>query len=92
MGLILFGEKPYLQSPMTFDRNTVLTLLQESQIGLLGSKTAIGDAIGLTIKQLGDPAATEEDDTEPGDREIEGGDRILILLTDGSNTAGWCLR
>ncbi len=73
IGLILFGEQAYLQAPLTFDRETVKTLLYESAIGLAGRSTAIGDAIGLGIKRLQDRPAEN---------------RVLILLTDGANTAG----
>ena len=73
LGLILFGENAYLQTPLTFDRETVRTLLNESVIGLAGRKTAIGDAIGLAVKRL---------------RGNAGEARVLILLTDGANTAG----
>jgi Ca-activated chloride channel family protein len=73
IGLILFGENAYLQTPLTFDRETVRTLLMESQIGLAGRATAIGDAIGLAIKRL-----RNQDDSN----------RVLVLLTDGANTAG----
>ena len=73
VGLILFGERAYLQAPLTFDRKTVRTLLDESVIGLAGDKTAIGDAIGLAVKRLKD---------NPKDQ------RVLILLSDGANTAG----
>ncbi len=75
IGLILFGRETYLQTPLTFDRATVQTLLDEAVIGLAGTETAIGDAIGLAIKTL----------TEA---EIDEGRRVLILLTDGANTAG----
>ncbi len=73
IGLILFGDEAYLQAPLTFDRNTVRTLLDEAQIGLAGQQTAIGDAIGLAIKRL---------------RKEPASNRVLILLTDGANTAG----
>jgi Ca-activated chloride channel family protein len=73
IGLILFGEQAYLQVPLTFDRKTVESLLNEAAIGLAGDKTAIGDAIGLAIKRLRD---------NPADQ------RVLILLSDGANTAG----
>jgi len=77
VGLILFGQQAYLQAPLTFDRDTVRKLLFESAVGLAGRETAIGDAIGLAVKRLrkgpGEPADT---------------DRVLILLTDGANTAG----
>jgi len=73
LGLILFGRNAYLQTPLTFDLKTVNTLLMESAIGLAGKETAIGDAIGLAIKRLKDKKE---------------GSRVLILLTDGANTAG----
>lgn len=73
IGLILFGSQPYLQAPLTFDRKTVHTLLDESAIGMAGDATAIGDAIGLAVKRLRNNPAEQ---------------RVLILLTDGANTAG----
>ncbi len=73
IGLILFGSQAYVQSPLTFDRKTVNTLLQESAIGLAGKETAIGDAIGLAVKRL---------------KKQSGSQKVLILLTDGVNTAG----
>ncbi len=73
IGLILFGSQAYLQAPLTFDRKTVSTLLEESFLGLAGRATAIGDAIGLAVKRL-----RNEDEKN----------RVLILLTDGRNTAG----
>ena len=54
VGLILFGREAYLQTPLTFDRKTVQTLLDESVIGLAGKETAIGDSIGLAIRTLDD--------------------------------------
>ncbi len=73
LGLILFGTNAYLQAPLTFDRKTVGQLLQEAQLGFAGPYTAIGDAIGLGIKRL---------------RKRPESSRVLILLTDGQNTAG----
>ena len=73
VGLVLFGSRAYLQTPLTFDTETTATLLEESEIGLAGRETAIGDAIGLAVKRLRDDAAA---------------DRVLVLLTDGANTSG----
>lgn len=73
LGLILFGAQAYLQAPLTYDRQTVNELLQEAQIGFAGRETAIGDAIALAVKRLRDRPASS---------------RVLVLLTDGANTAG----
>ncbi|PID72113.1 MAG: BatB protein [Desulfobulbus propionicus] len=72
VGLILFGDQAYVQVPLTFDRAMVVQLLDEANTGLAGDRTAIGDAIGLALKRAG----------EKSER------RVLILLTDGANTAG----
>jgi len=73
LGLVLFGTQAYLQAPLTYDRQTVDTLLQETEIGFAGDQTSIGDAIGLSIKRL---------------RARPDAQRVLIVLTDGANTAG----
>ena len=73
LGLILFGSQAYLQTPLTFDRQTVRTLLQETPLGIAGGKTAIGDAIGLAVKRL---------KSRPAEN------RVLVLLTDGVNNVG----
>ena len=73
LGLILFGDRPYLQTPLTFDTHSVQAQLAEAVLGLAGKRTAIGDTIGLAIKRL---------------REQSRENRVLLLLTDGTNTAG----
>lgn len=73
LGLILFGSKAYLQTPLTFDRKTVSNMLDDATIGLAGDHTAIGDALGLAVKKFENENAKS---------------RVLILLTDGGNNAG----
>lgn len=74
LGLILFAAHAYIQAPLTFDRQTVGTLLAEAEIGIIEeSATAIGDAIGLGVIHLR---------TRPENS------RVLVLLTDGVNNAG----
>jgi Ca-activated chloride channel family protein len=73
LGLILFGENAYVQSPLTLDLNAVNLMLKEAEIGIAGDATAIGDAIALGVKVL---------------KKRSDKSRILILMTDGSNTAG----
>nr|WP_052469179.1 VWA domain-containing protein [Pseudomonas massiliensis] len=76
VGLILFGTQAYLQAPLTFDRRTVRTWLDEAQVGIAGQTTAVGDAIGLAIKRLR---------ARPADS------RVLVLVTDGANNGGHIL-
>jgi Ca-activated chloride channel family protein len=71
LGLILFGDAPYLQAPFTDDISTWQTLLNESDIGMAGQSTAFGDAIGLAISVF------EQSETQ---------NRVLIVLTDGNDT------
>mgnify|MGYP000512607951 CR=1 FL=1 len=73
IGLIMFGSAAYVQTPLTGDHETVAHFLDEAEVGLAGRSTAIGDAIGLAVKRL---------------RERPAESRVLILLTDGANSAG----
>jgi Ca-activated chloride channel family protein len=75
IGLILFGERAYLQVPLTLDKETVKVLLLEAFIGLAGEKTAIGDAITLAVKRI-------------YEQQADASEQVLVLLTDGANTAG----
>ena len=73
VGLLVFGQRAYALTPLTLDRDSVRDQLRDSVAGLAGRETAIGDAIGLAVKRL---------------RDQPEGQRVLILLTDGVNTAG----
>jgi Ca-activated chloride channel family protein len=74
LGLILFGTNAYTFVPLTFDLETLNELLQDVSTGLAGRRTAIGDAIGLALKSM---------------REQHAEHKVLVLITDGSNTAGF---
>ena len=73
VGLVLFGTNAYVQAPLTFDFKSVKKLMSEAPVGIAGGKTAIGDAIGLTVKRL---------------RERQNEEKVVILLTDGANNVG----
>ena len=73
VGLVLFGRQAYLYAPLSLDRATVSQLLRDASVGLAGKETAIGDSLAIGIKHLREAAASE---------------KLLILLTDGVNTAG----
>ncbi len=73
IGLVVFGTEAFTQIPLTRDYNTISSILEEVEIGAAGEKTAIGDALGISLKRLED---------------IESKSNIIVLLTDGENTAG----
>lgn len=68
VGLVTFGQNAYLHVPLTLDTLAVSKMLNDTVSGMAGSATAIGDAIGLSIKNL---------------RERPEGSRVLVLMTDG---------
>ncbi|WP_133139869.1 vWA domain-containing protein [Legionella genomosp. 1] len=73
IGLILFGSQAYLQTPLTYDRHSVLLRIEDATVGLAGKTTSIGDALGLAVKRLQDVPISS---------------RVVILLTDGANNSG----
>ncbi|MFA0472930.1 VWA domain-containing protein [Vibrio sp. 10N.222.51.E8] len=73
VGLVLFADHAYLQTPLTLDRDTLSQQLNQAVLKLIGTQTAIGDGIGLATKTFVDSDAPQ---------------RVMILLSDGSNTAG----
>ena len=72
IGLIVFGSRAYLQLPFTRDVDTAQALVALMDVGMAGPQTALGDAIGLAIRSF---ESSEVDQ------------RLLILLTDGNDTA-----
>ena len=73
LGLILFGPRAFLQSPLTRDHQIITTFMDDLTAGATGDGTAIGDGIALALKRL---------DSSP-ERS-----RAVILVTDGANNSG----
>ncbi len=75
MGLVLFGTRAYLQSPLTYDKKSLKEILWTAEAGMAGNSTSIGDAVGVALKTL---AADDE----------KKDNKVIILLTDGENNDG----
>src|SRR6185503_3444111 len=74
IGLVVFGEEAFTQSPLTLDHDTLLDMLDRVEIGVAGSQgTAIGTGLAVSAKRL---------------KALEAPGRLVILLTDGRNNAG----
>jgi len=73
IGLVVFGTHAYTQVPMTRDYGTIDTILDKIKIGAAGKSTAIGDAMGISLKRL---------------KDIKSPSHVIILLTDGRSNTG----
>ena len=73
IGMVVFGTNAFTQLPLTRDYNTIAFILERLKIGAAGPNTAIGDAIGISLKRLED---------------IKSESNIIILLTDGKSNSG----
>jgi len=73
IGLVVFGEEAFTQSPLTLDKGLLLGLVDQMEIGMAGDRTAVGSAIAIGGKRL---------------KDLKAKSRILVLLTDGRNNAG----
>jgi Ca-activated chloride channel family protein len=73
LGLIVFGDEAFTQCPLTTDHGIVIDFLKKVEIGMVGEATSIGSAIGVGVNRI---------------KDIKSKEKILILLTDGRNTAG----
>ncbi len=71
IGLIVFGSAAFVQTPFTRDTSVVNQLLQQTEVGMAGPKTALGDAVGLALNVLARSSAKN---------------RVVIVLTDGNDT------
>lgn len=73
IGLVVFGTEAFTQSPLTLDKGLLMELVKRMKIGMAGDKTAIGSAIAVGGKRL---------------KDLKAKSKILILFTDGRQTAG----
>ncbi len=73
IGLVVFGQYAFTQSPLTLDYDYVIHLVKQLEIGMAGDGTAMGDGLGLSLKRI---------------NESTGKSKVVILLTDGRNNFG----
>lgn len=68
VGLVLFATHPYLQAPLTTDLDAIAWLLDETEIGMAGQFTSIGEAIAFGAGVLKKDTLKQ---------------KVMLLLTDG---------
>ncbi len=73
IGIVVFGTHAFSQAPLTLDHDVLQQYIDALEIGMAGEETAIGDGIAVATNRL---------------KELKSKSKIIVLLTDGSNTAG----
>jgi Ca-activated chloride channel homolog len=74
IGLVVYAGESYTKTPITSDKRLVLQALKEIQYGELTDGTAIGMGLATSVNRLKDSKALS---------------KVIILLTDGVNNAGF---
>lgn len=74
IGLVAYAGESYTKTPITSDKSIVLRSLKEINYGELNDGTAIGMGLATSVNRLKESKALS---------------KIIILLTDGVNNAGF---
>ncbi len=82
LGLILFGDAAFVQTPFTADQDVWLELLHQTDVAMAGQSTHLGDAIGLAIKVFEQNGIKRDVTTKPRQK-------VAIVLTDGNDTGSF---
>ena len=73
IGLVVFGNEVHTQSPLTSDTDALIDIVDSLKVSMAGDGTAIGDGLTIALKRLSG---------------IKGASKIVVLVTDGAQTAG----
>ncbi|MEM8526305.1 MAG: VWA domain-containing protein [Bacteroidota bacterium] len=74
MGLVVFAGEAFTQCPLTTDHKILQEFLASLECGMLEDGTAIGMGLASAVNRL---------------KESEADSKVVILLTDGDNNAGY---
>lgn len=74
IGLVVFAKEAFTFSPITTDHDLLNNFIEKIQVGMLKDGTAIGNGMAAAVNRLKDSKAKS---------------KLIILLTDGENTAGY---
>lgn len=74
IGLVAYAGESYTKTPITSDKGIVLSALREITYGQLSDGTAIGMGLATSVNRLKESASVS---------------KVIILLTDGVNNAGF---
>lgn len=73
IGLVVFSGESFTQCPLTIDHDVLINLFTDISNGMIRDGTAIGMGLATAVNRL---------------KESDAKSKVVILLTDGSNTTG----
>ncbi len=74
IGLVVYAGEAYTKSPLTVDKEIIDRFIAELEMGEITDGTAIGTGLATAVNRL---------------KDSETASKIIILLTDGENNAGY---
>ncbi len=74
IGLVVYSGESFTKTPITSDKSIIMSALREIQYGIIEDGTAIGMGLATSVNRLKDSKALS---------------KVIILLTDGVNNAGF---
>lgn len=73
IGIVVFAGESFTQCPLTTDKRTLVSLMNEISTDIIEDGTAIGNGLATAVARLSESDAKS---------------RVVILLTDGVNNSG----
>lgn len=73
VGVVVYGDFAFIASPITYEKEIVVEMIEYISQGMAGQNTAIGEAIAMSVRAFEHTKAQS---------------RVLILLTDGEHNSG----
>jgi Ca-activated chloride channel family protein len=73
VGVVLFGDFAFTASPVTYEKEAIVQMVDYLQVGMAGENTAIGEGILMAVRALSFSKAKS---------------KVIVLLTDGMQNSG----
>jgi Ca-activated chloride channel family protein len=73
IGIVLFGDYAFINTPITYEKDVLIELVDLLELSMAGDSTALGDGIAMSVRNFKTSKAKS---------------KVVILLTDGRDNTG----